>query len=179
MKNNKLIIIIMPGIFLGLDCSTQSLTGIIIDFNSGRVKYRYNINFDEELPYYQTKNGVTVLGNEKVIHSYPLMWVEALDKLFSIFKDKKIDLGSVKAISGSGQQHGTVYLNDNFEINLKDFTENKPLLIIPLNPIVDHVFKELNLPGFKAIKQKTGVYKFIINDVPLTLEKLPESGLHK
>ena len=59
----------MKDLFLGLDCSTQSLTGIIIDFNLNKVVYRNNINFDKELPRYNTQNGVIALDNKKVIHT--------------------------------------------------------------------------------------------------------------
>lgn len=117
----------MPDYFLGLDSSTQSLTGVIIDFNTKEIIINHSLPFSEYFPDYDTDHGVIKSKDEKVKHSYPLMWVEALDKLFSIFKDKKIELGSVKAISGSGQQHGTVYLNENFEKNLKNLNSSKNL----------------------------------------------------
>lgn len=44
--------------FLGLDCSTQSLTGILIDFNQKKSIFTCSINFDKELPQYNTQNGV-------------------------------------------------------------------------------------------------------------------------
>jgi len=109
----------MNDLFLGLDCSTQSLTGIIIDFNLKKVEYRNSINFDEELPHYNTQNGTLVLDSKKVVHSYPLMWLEALELLFEKMKDSKISLFEIKAISGSAQQHGTVYLNSDFVKILK------------------------------------------------------------
>ncbi|MFW9876933.1 MAG: xylulokinase, partial [Candidatus Thorarchaeota archaeon] len=115
----------MRDLFLGLDCSTQSLTALLIDFNLGDVIYRSSINFDNELPHYKTQNGVISLRDNKVIHSYPLMWVEALELLFERMKKDKIPISEIKAISGSGQQHGTVYLNYIFEeiltkVNLKN-----------------------------------------------------------
>lgn len=117
----------MPDYFLGLDSSTQSLTGIIINFKNKETVINYSLPFSEYFPDYNTDHGVIKSQDEKVKHSYPLMWVEALDKLFSIFKEKKIDLSLVKAISGSGQQHGTVYLNENFKTNLKNLEPNKNL----------------------------------------------------
>lgn len=53
------------------------------------------------------------------------MWVEALDILFGIMKKKEIQLQEIKAISGSGQQHGTVYLNDKFEKKLQNLSPNE------------------------------------------------------
>ena len=112
--------------FFGLDCSTQSLTGIIIDSNS--IIYRKNINFDKELSRYNTKNGVVIFDDEKIVHSYPLMWVEALELLFKKLIRDKITIEKIKDISGSGQQHGTVYLNNKFEDALKNLIIGKPLI---------------------------------------------------
>ncbi|MFW9902064.1 MAG: xylulokinase [Candidatus Thorarchaeota archaeon] len=118
----------MKELFLGLDCSTQSLTGIIIDFHLGKVIYHKSLNFDEELPHYQTKNGVIILNDNKVIHSYPLMWIEALELLFNKFNNEKMPINEIRAISGSAQQHGTVYLNNNFERNLKNLQLDQSLI---------------------------------------------------
>ena len=118
----------MKDLFLGLDFSTQSLTAILIDFNLSKIVYRNSINFDKELSHYNTKNGVIILDNEKVIHSYPLMWVEALELLFEKMRDAKVSLFEIKAISGSGQQHGTVYLNNEFVRNLKQLDMSKTLV---------------------------------------------------
>jgi len=106
----------MSDYFLGLDCSTQSLTGIITDSTS--IIYKGIINFDKELPHYNTTNGVIVSDDEKVVHSSPIMWVEALELLLDKIQNH-ISIKNIKAISGSGQQHGTVYLNNKFERALK------------------------------------------------------------
>ncbi|MFX1379694.1 MAG: xylulokinase [Promethearchaeota archaeon] len=118
----------MMGLFLGLDCSTQSLTSLIIDFERGKIISRNSINFDEELPNYETQKGIIILDDNTVIHSYPLMWVEALELLFEKLKRDKISLHEIKAISGSGQQHGTVYLNDTFENALKSLDLQKSIV---------------------------------------------------
>jgi xylulokinase len=113
--------------FLGLDCSTQSLTGTLIDFNKKKSVYSYSINFDKDLPQYKTQNGVYIFNGGKVVHSNPLMWIEALELLFSKFIQFNLPLEYIKAISGSGQQHGTVYLNNSFESILKKLDSNKTL----------------------------------------------------
>ncbi len=118
----------MKDLFLGLDFSTQSLTAILIDFNLSKIVYRNSINFDKELSHYNTQNGVIILDNEKVIHSYPLMWVEALELLFERMRDSKVSLFEIKAISGSGQQHGTVYLNSDFVRTLKKLDMGRTLV---------------------------------------------------
>lgn len=114
--------------FLGIDCSTQSLTAVLINLSKNEVIIRYSINFDEELPYYNTQNGVFSSNGGKVVHSNPLMWVEALELLFKALVQKNLPLNEIKAISGSGQQHGTVYLNNSFETTLKNLDSKKSIV---------------------------------------------------
>ncbi|HLP76664.1 MAG TPA: carbohydrate kinase, partial [Candidatus Paceibacterota bacterium] len=102
----------MAKLFLGLDSSTQSLSAVLIDLDSRKVVYEKSLNFDKALPQYKTQNGVLPNRNPLVKHSSPLLWAEALDVLFAAMKSDGAPLGDVRAISGSGQQHGSVYLND-------------------------------------------------------------------
>ena len=62
----------------------------------------------------------------------------------------------------------------NLEFPMKDFLENNALLVIPMNRLIDDIFKKLDLPDFQAIKKSDGGYSFIINGVPLRLEDLPK-----
>src|SRR5436189_5997940 len=101
----------MPKLFLGLDSSTQSLSAIVIDYDRRNVVYEHSLNFDRTLPQYETQNGVLRNRNPLVKHSAPLMWAEALDLLFAQMKQDGVALDQVLAVSGSGQQHGSVYLN--------------------------------------------------------------------
>ena len=115
----------MSNLFLGLDCSTQRLTAVIIDYDAGKILYKFKINFDTDLPQYNTKNGVIICDDKKVVHSYPLMWVDALELIFNQFVQKSVPIEEIKAISGSAQQHGTIYLNKQFEkriqsLNIED-----------------------------------------------------------
>ncbi|XP_021754646.1 xylulose kinase-like [Chenopodium quinoa] len=94
--------------FLGFDSSTQSLKATVLDSNFNTVAAEL-VHFDSELPHYKTKDGVyrdpSVNGR---IVSPTLLWVEALDIMLNKLS-KKIDFGKVAAVSGSGQQHGSVY----------------------------------------------------------------------
>ena len=101
----------MAKLFLGLDASTQSLSAIVIDYDARRVVYDRSLNFDKALPHYGTQNGTLRSTDPLVVHSPPLLWVEALDMLFAQMKTDGVPLRDVLAISGSGQQHGSVYLN--------------------------------------------------------------------
>jgi len=123
----------MKELFLGLDCSTQGLTAIIIDFNSFRILYKYEINYDRDLAHYKTHNGVYIHDDGITVHSNPLMWAEALDLIFFNMVKDDVPLQSVLAISGSAQQHGTVYLNTKFEKNLKNVSPDSNLAHFLLN----------------------------------------------
>ena len=102
------------GIYLGLDSSTQSLSALIIDTQSNKVIYEKSVNFGKDLPHYNSPNGFIENENPMVRHANPLMWLDALDLLFTKMKDDNFDLSSIDCISGSGQQHGSVYLNKKF-----------------------------------------------------------------
>ena len=66
--------------FLGLDSSTQSLTALIVDTDTGEVIDR-SIQFGARLPQYKSPNGFLANEDPRIKHSDPLMWVEALDLL--------------------------------------------------------------------------------------------------
>ena len=102
------------GIYLGLDSSTQSLTAIAIEVDRGRrsVIFEKSLNFDECFPAYGTSNGVLPHDDPLIARSSPKLWADALEALLALFsKDSGVDLRELRAISGSGQQHGSVYLN--------------------------------------------------------------------
>ena len=116
----------MSDLYLGLDASTQSLSALIIDLDTRKVVYDVSLNYDETLPHYSTQNGVLDHPDPKIVHSPPLMWAEALDVLFEKMKTEGITLGAIRAISGSGQQHGSVYLKT--ADNLSNLDPSKSLV---------------------------------------------------
>ncbi|ERM98718.1 xylulose kinase [Amborella trichopoda] len=100
-------------LFLGFDSSTQSLKATVLDADLHIVSSE-TVHFDSELAHYKTRDGVyrdpSINGR---IVSPTIMWVEALDLLLSKLSSSKLDFGKVVAISGSGQQHGSVYWKKN------------------------------------------------------------------
>ncbi|MGJ8652691.1 MAG: xylulokinase [Opitutaceae bacterium] len=98
---------------LGFDASTQSFSGLIIDVNQGTVVAEASINFGEQLPQYNAPSGFIPDGENGEVHSDPRMWLDALELLLGDL-GKQCDLSKVTAISGAGQQHGSVYLNDQW-----------------------------------------------------------------
>ncbi len=103
----------MP-IYLGFDSSTQGLTAIAIavDHGSRRVVWQQALPFDRAFPQYGTQHGVLPSADPAVAHSSPLMWADALDRMIELAASSgQFALADVAAISGSAQQHGSVYLN--------------------------------------------------------------------
>lgn len=102
--------------YLGLDCSTQSLTAMILeqgDVNdpaSTRILTEKSLNFDKFFPEFETRNGV-LPAEPGVAHTPPQLWVKALETLFAHLRAEGVDFSRVSAIATSGQQHASVYLN--------------------------------------------------------------------
>ncbi|XP_017701081.2 xylulose kinase 2-like [Phoenix dactylifera] len=114
-------------LFLGFDCSTQSLKATVLDANLVIVASEF-VHFDSELPRYNTKDGVyrDPMVDGRIV-SPTLMWVEALDLLLEKL-EAKVDYRKVAAISGSAQQHGTVYWKKGSKAMLASLDPCKPLV---------------------------------------------------
>ena len=100
-------------LYLGIDASTQSLTAIVIEIEGGvrRVVFNQSLNYDRDFPEYGTTGGV-LQGADGTVYAPPAMWADALDRMLArLARSADVDVGSIRAISGSAQQHGSVYLN--------------------------------------------------------------------
>jgi len=118
----------MAKLFLGLDSSTQSLSAVVVDLDTRKVVYEKSLNFDRALPQYKTQNGVLPNRDPLVKHSSPLLWADALDLIFAEMKKDGVALGEILAISGSGQQHGSVYFNERIDAALANLDPQKTLV---------------------------------------------------
>ena len=98
--------------YLGLDSSTQSLTGLLLAVSDDepRVLWQHSINFDTDLPQFGTRHGVLPSDDPAVMVAPPQMWVAALELMFEALAGSGEDLSQLTAISGAAQQHGSVYL---------------------------------------------------------------------
>ncbi len=115
--------------YLGLDSSTQSLSAVVIEVagdGPARVVLETSLNFDEALPHYGTKHGVLPRTDAASVSS-PVMWAEALDLLLGHLAARGTNLESIAAISGSAQQHGSVYLNLGAADALAGLDPSQPL----------------------------------------------------
>lgn len=100
--------------FLGLDSSTQSLSAIVIDLDRSEIVFNADVNFESDLGRFNSPQGVLPNPDPLVKHSDPLMWLAALDFLMARMRSAGLDFSRIRGISGSGQQHGTVYLKRGF-----------------------------------------------------------------
>ena len=116
-------------LYLGLDSSTQSLTALVIDVtgDAARVVLDTSIAFDEVLPEYGTRHGVLPRTDPSVAVSSPVMWAEALDLMMARLAASGLDLSRLAAVSGSAQQHGSVYLGAEGNARLSALDASRPL----------------------------------------------------
>ncbi|MGE9268581.1 MAG: xylulokinase [Verrucomicrobiales bacterium] len=116
----------MPKV-LGFDSSTQSLSAMVLEVATGEVVAEESVNFGRDLPAYASPSGFLPGGEDGEVHADPLMWLEALDLLLGRMKSAGVDFSEVRALSGSGQQHGSVYLKGDFAEKLGQMELAEPL----------------------------------------------------
>lgn len=115
--------------YLGIDSSTKSVKFYLIERFEGknRLIWTHRENFDD--PHYQeffgAQGGVIPHPQAKEQHhTDPLMLADALERgirqLSEQLKAHNLDIGNIRGISGAGQQHGTVYLNNRAKYILKE-----------------------------------------------------------
>ncbi|XP_024174458.1 xylulose kinase 2 isoform X1 [Rosa chinensis] len=114
--------------FLGFDSSTQSLKATVLDSNLNFVTSEL-VQFDTCLAHYKTKDGVyrdaSIDGR---VVSPTLMWVEALDLVLDKLLKSHLDFGKITAVSGSGQQHSSVYWKNGSSSILSSLDSKVPLV---------------------------------------------------
>lgn len=94
--------------YLGFDLSTQQLKCLAID-DQLNIIVTVSVDFDKDFPSYSTRKGVYIKEGG-TIDAPVAMWLEAIDLCFERMS-KEVDLKLVRSMSGSCQQHGTVYWN--------------------------------------------------------------------
>uniref|UniRef100_A0A1B6HDA3 Xylulose kinase n=1 Tax=Homalodisca liturata TaxID=320908 RepID=A0A1B6HDA3_9HEMI len=103
--------------YFGLDFSTQQLKGVIVN-EQLEILHETNVVFDSALPEFRTHNGV-VRQDKQTVTAPVLMWTKALDLLMDKLRVSGADFSQVAALSGTAQQHGTVYWQSGAEETLK------------------------------------------------------------
>lgn len=100
--------------FLGIDCCTQRMSALVLDTDSRQIVATANVEYSDLRGPKESQDGIIPSDNALVKHSDPLMWVDALDTLLGRLQDSGFRMREIVAISGSAQQHGTVYLSKQF-----------------------------------------------------------------
>ncbi len=146
-----------PNVYLGLDSSTQGLAAVLIRVDAGRaeVLWQHDLEFDRACPEFGTIHGVLASTDRHVKVSNPRMWVQALDQMLTTLGQSGVDLSSLRAISGSAQQHGSVYLDDRSELS-------RPVAPIWMDSSTSEECAEITqaLGGSAVLAQRTGSRAF-------------------
>ncbi|XP_072020796.1 xylulose kinase-like [Amphiura filiformis] len=112
--------------FLGFDFSTQQVKALAIN-DALEVVHTSAVQFDTDLPQYRTQGGCHIHDDKLTVTSPTIMWVEALDVLLNRMKKQGFDFSKVAALSGTGQQHGSVYWKTGAQSALHKLESNLPL----------------------------------------------------
>ncbi len=116
-------------LYLGIDCSTQGLTAIVIAIagSERRVVFNQSLNFDRDFPEYGTTGGV-LHGADGTVYAPPAMWADAFDRMMArLARSAEVDVDNIRAMSGSAQQHGSVYLNRHAPNTWRSLDPSAPL----------------------------------------------------
>eukprot|EP01062_Namystynia_karyoxenos_P010434 TRINITY_DN13696_c0_g1_i1.p1 TRINITY_DN13696_c0_g1~~TRINITY_DN13696_c0_g1_i1.p1 ORF type:complete len:567 (+),score=149.64 TRINITY_DN13696_c0_g1_i1:145-1845(+) len=113
-------------LFMGVDLGSQSLKLFIIDEHLEPVT-EANVQFDADLPQYLTQNGFH-RGEGGRVTCPTLLWAEALERCFSQLLASGAPLDRVVAVSGSAQQHGSVYWRRGALARLQDLNPGRSLV---------------------------------------------------
>ncbi|KAG8573328.1 hypothetical protein GDO81_012363 [Engystomops pustulosus] len=114
--------------YLGFDFSTQQLKVIAVN-EQLHVVYEDNVQFDKDLPEFGTQGGVHVHEDKLTVTSPVLMWLKALDCILDRMKASGFNFSKIKALSGTGQQHGSVYWRTASREVLNHLPAEQPLHI--------------------------------------------------
>ncbi|KAH6624236.1 xylulose kinase-like protein [Chaetomium sp. MPI-SDFR-AT-0129] len=115
-------------LYLGFDLSTQQLKAIVVQSDLN-VVYDAKVDFDQDFgSKYKIKKGVLVDDAEGEVFAPVAMWLESLDLVLQRLQDKKAPLNRIRGISGSCQQHGSVYWSRQAETLLGGLKSDKALV---------------------------------------------------
>jgi len=125
--------------FLGVDVGTQSLKAAVLDAESGLKEVASaHVEFDGRFPELGTRGGMIVGDGGGVVRAPARMWFWALDEALKEIA-KKVDMSKILGVSGSAQQHSSVWWHD-FPSQMdpsKSIVENlsEDSFSLPMSPI--------------------------------------------
>jgi xylulokinase len=120
-------------VFLGFDSSTQGIKATAVSEEGLKVVASFAVNYQSTLgSKHALVNGVHARpGN--VVTQPTLLYVEALELLLEKMRSEGFDFGKVAAVSGSGQQHGSVYWKKGASATLGALSKTKGSLVSQLS----------------------------------------------
>ncbi len=87
------------------------------------------VDFDQDFgAKYGIKKGVLINDAEGEVFAPVALWLESLDLVLQRLKDANTPLGRIRGISGSCQQHGSVYWSHQAESLLAGLKSDKALV---------------------------------------------------
>lgn len=115
---------------LGRNKTTNIISPIAIVVQSDlNVVADAKVDFDQDFgAKYKIKKGVLVNEDEGEVFAPVAMWLESLDLVLQRLKEKNTPLNRIRGISGSCQQHGSVYWGRQADSLLGGLKSDKPLV---------------------------------------------------
>ena len=100
---------------LGLDLSTQSLSSVVIDIDSGQKVLEHSLDYlnDRRLAGFgiEAESYIVPPRVEGEADQPPLMFFASLDAMFADLKEAGVSMEEIVVCNFSAQQHGHIYLN--------------------------------------------------------------------
>lgn len=110
--------------YLGFDLSTQKLKAVQLSKNLESLVHA-EVKFDSDLPEFRTTGGINTGSSKNEYFVQPVMWVKALDIVLDRLVVQGANLSTIVAISGSAQQHGSLYWSKHGVETLKNLDSDK------------------------------------------------------
>ncbi|KAG6249174.1 hypothetical protein E4U24_002378 [Claviceps purpurea] len=116
-------------LYLGFDLSTQQLKAIVVNSQLKTIA-QAKVDFDGDFARdYGIHKGVHVRDATGEVFAPVAMWMEALDLVLDRLRDAMpVSMSRICGVSGSGQQHGSVFWNNEAEGLLSGLDPNKNLV---------------------------------------------------
>ncbi|PHH83911.1 hypothetical protein CDD83_2804 [Cordyceps sp. RAO-2017] len=117
-------------LYLGFDLSTQQFKAIVVSSDLKTVA-QARVDFDDDLgAKYGVRKGVHVREATGEVFAPVAMWLEALDLVLARLASSSSAsvMRRIRAVSGAGQQHGSVFWNARAEACLRGLDPGRALV---------------------------------------------------
>ncbi|KAH6890447.1 hypothetical protein B0T10DRAFT_403398 [Thelonectria olida] len=116
-------------LYLGFDLSTQQLKAVVVDSDLqivGQAKVDFDADFGAK---YGIRKGVHVRESTGEVFAPVALWMESLDLVLDrLAQNMTVPVSRIRAVSGSCQQHGSVFWNDKAADVLRRLDPDTPLV---------------------------------------------------